>query len=249
MQADFLAPPRQARTRLIAAVAAGLVVLAAVVVLATRARSAEPDRQASAGQAPAAPAATATTTSPSASATAAAADRVRLIEGARHVNDVAVGYPHTMAGAVSAAVEYTTDLGSTLDFKRAQQIGAAATDPGSGRSAAFYAQGVATNRKGMGLPVSGDVPTGASLSVGPVSYQLRDASGDRVTVLLLSYLTWITPAKGMHNVVIVVPVAMTWAKGDWKLSGRPAGAPDYAELRYQPGSTEAVTAGWLPLTA
>lgn len=250
MHADFLASPRRSRTRLLAAVAAGLVVLAAVVVLAGRARSAQPDGQAAGAQPPVVPTVAATgTTAPSASATTSPGDRVRLVEGTRHVNDVAVGYPHTMAGAVSAAVEYTSDLGSTLDFARAQQIGAAATDPVSGRPAAFYAQGVATNRKAMGLPVTGDVPTGASLSVGPVSYQLRDASGDRATVLLLAYLTWITPAKGMHNVVIVVPVAMSWAKGDWKLAGRPAGAPDYAELRYQPGSTEAVTAGWLPLTA
>jgi hypothetical protein len=179
---------------------------------------------------------------------ATAADRVRLVAGARHVNGVAVGYPRTRAGAVSAAVEYLTELGSTLDFERAQQIGAAINDPRTGHNAAYWAQGVVINRKGMELPVSGAVPTGASMSAGPVSYQLREESTDRVTVLLLCYLTWITPAKGMHNVVIVVPVAMAWADNDWKFSERPAGAPEYAELRYQPGSTEAVAAGWLPLT-
>lgn len=248
MSADFLAQPRPARRRAVAAVAALGLVLAAAAVLTSHSR-----RSATASPAPAA---TAATGSPTASAeatpsatSATAQQRIALVEGLRQVNGVAVGYPHSEAGAVSAAMEYTIDVGSNLDFDRAERMGEAINDPASGRSIAAYAEGTAENRKDLGLPVTGAVPTGASMSADPVSYQLRDQSPDRVTVLLLCYLTTITPARGMHNVVIVIPTLMTWTHGDWKLGSRSAGAPDYAQLRYQPGSTDAVAAGWLPLTA
>lgn len=248
MQADFLAQPRSARTRLVAVVAALLIVAVAVTVLISRSRS-----QGSTRTAAAVPTSSTDVTGaplPVASAISSApAQQVKLVAGSRKVKGVAVGYPHTMAGAVSAAVEATTDLGGTLDFDRAETIGAVVDDPANGHTAAYFAQGVALNRKNLGLPVTGAVPTGASMSAGPVSYQLRNQTKNSVTVLLLCYLTWITPAKGMHNVVIVVGVPMVWTHGDWKQSITPVGAPDYAELRYQPGSSQAVAAGWLALTA
>ncbi len=38
---------------------------------------------------------------------------------------------------------------------------------------------------------------------------------------------------------------MVWHQGDWKVTARPDGAPDYTELRVQPGSAQAKAAGWL----
>ncbi|GAB1690742.1 hypothetical protein KRM28CT15_25450 [Krasilnikovia sp. M28-CT-15] len=232
---------------MIALVVGVAVALAAVLVL-VRGRD-HASVAASPPAAPTAPAGATVSAVPSTTpAVAGGASPLRLAQGARRVNGVAVGYPHTQVGAVSAAVEYAAQVGSTLDPTRAIQIGTAVTDPVSGRRPAEFAEGPADSRRRLGLPVAGPVPAGASMTLGPVSYQIRDADADHVNVLLLGYLTVMTPAKGMRNLVGVFPVPLVWSGGDWKMVRRASDAPDYAELRFAPGSAQAVAAGWLPLT-
>src|SRR5204862_3059028 len=46
-----------------------------------------------------------------------------VVHGARMVNGVGVGYPHSLTGAVSAAVEYYSQLGSNLEPQRGTVLG------------------------------------------------------------------------------------------------------------------------------
>jgi hypothetical protein len=78
-----------------------------------------------------------------------------------------------------------------------------------------------------------------------MAYQVRDPRSDEMTVLLLVYLTVTTPAAGVQVRMGVYPFRLVWSVGDWKLGKRAADAPDYAELRFRPGTPEARTAGWL----
>jgi hypothetical protein len=247
----FLAQPRVRRTRAVVAVGAVALLLAVAVLVSRHTDHRPPSGAHPAGAAPAAgssveapqsaPTSTPDTASPP-------SPTVKLVAGARQVNRVAVGYPHTIDGAVSAANEYAIQLGSTLDSGRAVAIGQAINDPASGDSLASFAQGPMNSRRKLSLPVSGATPLGASISLGPVSYQLRPADRDHVTVLLLGYLTTITASQGMTNLVGVFPCPLIWSGGDWKLTKLAADA-DYSRLRLAPGSTEAVAAGWLSLTA
>lgn len=169
---------------------------------------------------------------------------LRLVRGTTVVGGVSVGYPHTLTGAVSAAVEYLTQVGSTLESKRAAEIGRVIANSSFGDAAAYFGQGPINSRRTLGLPESGPVPPGASMTLGAVAYQIRDADGERVTVLLLGYLTTTTPTAGIQTRLGVFPLLMAWSGRDWKVSNRPADAPDFAELRHQPGTAQALAAGW-----
>ncbi|WP_306215408.1 hypothetical protein [Actinoplanes sp. RD1] len=249
MSNSFLNAPRRGRRLAVTAAGAALVAGVAVATVVAGQHDDAPAPAAPGEPAISAQAPLAVAPVPVASASSPATVPVTLVAGARRVNDVEVGFPHNAAGAVSAAVEYATQLGSTLDPQRASDIGEAIGDRNSGMLPAVFAQGPLNSRHKLGLPETGLLPTGASMTLGPVSYQLRDQGKDRVTVLLLGYITTITPAQGLKNAVGVFPAPLVWSDGDWKLVRRAPDAPDYAELRFAPGSTEAVAAGWLPLVA
>ncbi|WP_179277045.1 hypothetical protein [Actinoplanes regularis] len=163
--------------------------------------------------------------------------------GSRTVGGVRVGYPHTQAGAVSAAIEYVTQATSNLDLQRAVTIGETITDGSYGPSDVF-AEGPMSIRKALGVATTGPVPAGASVVTSPAAYQVRDASRDSVTVLVLAYLTVRSQNSGIRSQVAVFPIQLVWSDGDWKDTKRADSAPDYAQLRTQPGTPEAAAAGW-----
>lgn len=188
------------------------------------------------------------TTAPPSSATAIAlpaSGPVRVITGARLVNEVYLGFPRTASGAVSAAAEFATQVLSTLDPARATSIMRTIADPSFRAGPQEAAQGVATDRESLGLPASGPVPAGYSFAVAPVECQLRAASGDRVTVLLLAEFNSITPSQGVQVRDGVFPVALHWTAGDWKVLPTPA--QDYSNLAAEPDSAQATALGWLDL--
>jgi hypothetical protein len=174
---------------------------------------------------------------------------LKLVSGTRLVNGVRVGYPHTMVGAVSASVEYTTQAGSTLDLQRARQIADAVTHAPAygGDPEGYLVQGVVDTRRYLGLPTVGPVPQGASQTFGALTFQLRDERADEVTVLMMGYLTLIAPDRGMERRLILVPGRMVWDGTDWKTARRPEGATEYLELRRKPGTPESRAAGWRTL--
>jgi hypothetical protein len=232
---DFLATPRRSIswvTRIVA-----VLVLVLLAALALRLVT---DEEPTAPPSPAAASPPTASTSPNVQAK----EPLRLVRGGRTVDGIQVEYPHTTAGAVSAAVEYWTQLGSTLDTDRARTIGDRIAVRSWKTAGDELAQGPANTRRQLGLPAKGDLPPGASVSLGPVAYQLRDSGDERTTVLLLAYLISTTPAVGTKSTVGVFPAPLRWDDGDWRIEPSTGGA-DYRSLAKPPGSPEAAAAGWL----
>lgn len=167
------------------------------------------------------------------------------IKGQSTVDGVSVGYPHTTAGAVSAAAEYSAKLGSTLDLDRMRRLAPVVADPSYANAEQKLVEGRISSRKRLGLPETGPVPAGASMTVGPAAFQLRAVTEDSMTVLLLSYLTTVDSNGTIASRAIVQPVEMHWANGDWKLlPPGPASEADYSALATQPGTADAAAKGW-----
>lgn len=172
---------------------------------------------------------------------------VRIERGRDLVNGVYVGYEHSTPAAISAAVEYWTQIGSTLDPDRAAAVGRLIADPSWTEAPTQVAQGPVAARRSLDLPASGPAPAGASVVLTPTEYQLNAASVDQVTVLLLADYTTTTPGQGTKTRVGVFPITLRWAAGDWKALA-PDPAADYGNLRADPGSPAASAAGWQELT-
>jgi hypothetical protein len=171
------------------------------------------------------------------------AEPLRLVRGGKTVDGIQVEYPRSTAGAVSAAVEYWTQLGSTLDSGRARTIAKQIAVRSWTTAGDELAQGPANTRRHFGLPAQGQLPPGAAVSLGPVAYQLRDDGNERTTVLLLGYLISTTPV-GTKSTVGVFPAPLRWDDGDWRIEPS-TGSADYRSLAKPPGSPEAAAAGWL----
>jgi hypothetical protein len=172
---------------------------------------------------------------------------LQVIQGSELVNGVYLGYPHTTRGAVSAAVEYMRDIGSTLDPDRSAAILRLTADPSYPQGPQQYAQGVATTRNILGLPTSGPVPDGVSTVLQPVEYQVKDVTADRVMVLLLADYDITLPGQASDAKVGIYPLGLHWAEGDWKITA-PETSVDYSSLLTQPGTAQAAADGWQELS-
>jgi hypothetical protein len=185
-------------------------------------------------------------TSPSASPAAtepALTGPVQVIQGSQLINGVYLGYPHSTQGAVSAADEYWTELGSTLDPDRAAAVMRLIADPSYTAGPQQAAQGAVKDRQGLHLAATGPVPDGASLVLDPVDYQVRSVTPDQVTVLLLSDFISTVPGQGTQTRVGVFPVQLHWAQGDWKVLDWD-NSTSYTSLAAEPGSPQAAQNGW-----
>jgi len=182
----------------------------------------------------------------SASTTPVLVGPLKLVQGSELVNGVSVGYPHSTAGAVSAAVEYMRQIGSTLDPDRAAAVGRLVADPSWPDAPQQLAQGPTATRKQLGLPASGQLPSTASVVLAPVEYQVTSASGNSADVLLLASYTTSSPGQGIATRMGVFPVDVHWSAGDWKVLA-PTGNTDYTSLSAQPDSPDASAKGWQEL--
>jgi hypothetical protein len=179
---------------------------------------------------------------------------VELPRGRSKVEGVATGYPRTLRGAVAAAVEYTRFLGP-LDEAHADRLARVVSDPDWADRTTATLQGMRRSRSGIGLPATGEVPAGASLSFSPMAFQIssllpaiQDASDavvspTRVEVLVLAYAYVSGPAINPVSRVAVLPMTMTWSHGDWKLYA-PDTTTSYAHLSAVPGTPQATAQGW-----
>ena len=187
------------------------------------------------------------TGTPTGSATTGSVEPPDLVRGRPLVAGMYVGYPHSPLGAVSAAAEYMTQIGSTLDPNRSAAVLRLTVDPSYPDGPKDFAQGTKEARQELGLSVSGPVPTGASVTVSPVEYQVEDRTADQVTVLLLANYTIMLPRQGVQNRVSVFPLRMRWSHDDWKLL-KPSPSVDYSGFVAQPGTQDATVKGWLAIT-
>jgi hypothetical protein len=168
---------------------------------------------------------------------------IRLVQGALLVNRLYTEFPHSTVGAISAADDYITALGSTLDPDRAATVARLAADPFYASAQTDAATGTQNTRTSLGLPETGAVPQGYSVEVDAVAYQLKSESANDAEVLLLAYFTEATPSQGTVAHTAVFPMIMHWAAGDWKFL--PMDSADYSSLADQPGSAKAASDGWL----
>ena len=178
-------------------------------------------------------------------ASAALVGPVQLVQGRELINGVYLGFPHSIAGAVSAATGFFTAIGSTLDPDRAAAVMRMVADPTYPDGPQQAADGAVNDRKGLGLPASGPLPQGASLQVQPAEYQLRGVTPDQVTVLLLCDFTATVSGQGTQTRIGVFPVRLHWYADDWKILA--PGAASYADLAAAPASPQAAALGWQEL--
>jgi hypothetical protein len=171
---------------------------------------------------------------------------VNVLHGDREVDGVALGYPHTALGAISAAAEYVGDLTSTLDPNYAAAIGRITEDPASTEPPDAFATSTMHTRADLELPTSGALAPGVAFLTIPQMYQLRDVSPNRVLVLLLTTNTFTNGAGGMASTTGVYPTHMHWTGTDWHLADI-GGSVDYSGLNATPDSAAASAKGWQPL--
>jgi hypothetical protein len=230
------AGPATAPLRLvIAAVAVGVLAIGAGVALVTQghahhaavARS-RPDRPATAASAP-----------------ASEPHKLQLVAGSRLVNGMYTYYPHSRAGAVSAAVEFVTELGSTLEPDRAATVARLTADPSDRNAPQDAAQDAISTRRQLGLPPAGATPPGAAVFLVPVMYQLRGVTADQLTVLLLFDYTETVPS-GIREHLGVTAARLNWTPAGWRLL--PPAGPDPSGLLATPGTAAATAKGWEAMT-
>jgi hypothetical protein len=172
---------------------------------------------------------------------------IQVIQGGQLVNGVYLGFPHSTQGAVSAADEFMSQLGSTLDPDRAAAVLRLTADPSYPTGPQDFAHGTTSERRNLGLPATGQVPQAASVVLDPVEYQVRDVTPDQVTVLLLGSDVITLPTQGTQSRVGVYPLRMHWTEDDWKILAPDPGA-NYAKLSAVPGSPQAAGLGWQEMT-
>ncbi|HTJ67916.1 MAG TPA: hypothetical protein VL551_10335 [Actinospica sp.] len=241
---EFMGKPKGPRRAVIAVVVVGVVATAVGYVLGSGGSAA---RQASGSSNPGASAPHQSGSArPLAPAPAASLGPIRLVQGSLLVNSLYVDFPHSTVGAISAADEYITALGSTLDPDRAATVARLAADPSYTGAQNDAATGTQNTRTSLGLPATGAVPQGYSVEVDAVAYQLKSESADNAEVLLLAYFTEATPSQGTVAHTAVFPMVMHWAAGDWKFL--PMDTTDYSALAVQPGSAQAASDGWTNFT-
>ncbi len=193
------------------------------------------------------PAGSATPTEATPAPTPALTGPIQIIQGSQLVNGVYLGFPHTTQGAVSAADEFMTQIGSTLDPDRASAVLQLTADPSYPSGPQDFAQGTISERKQLGLPATGQLPSGASVVLDPVEYQARDVTADQVTVLLLADDVLTLPGQGTQTRVGVYPLRMHWAGDDWKIL-QPDTRTSYSQLSAVPGTAQAAANGWQEMT-
>lgn len=177
-------------------------------------------------------------------AAAPAGSLLHLVTGSRWVNGIYTDYPRSQAGAVSAAVEFMTALGSTLDPDRAATVARLAADPSYHAAAADAAASAISARRVLGLPPSGPLPEGTAAFLVPVMYQLLGGQPHLGVLLLFDYT--VTAPSGVAEHIGVTEVRLTWTQASWRLLPPPA--HDLAALLATPGTASATAKGWEAMT-
>jgi hypothetical protein len=138
---------------------------------------------------------------PAASSSPPLAGPLAVIQGREFVNGVYLGFPHSTAGAVSAAADVVSEVFSTLDPDRAAAVMRLTAAPSYAGAPQQAASGAASDRQTLGIPATGPVPAGYSLLVQPVEYQARDVTADDATVLLLCDFTSTQPGTAQPDTI------------------------------------------------
>jgi hypothetical protein len=172
-----------------------------------------------------------------------------VVRGARTADGIQVGFPHTTAGAVSAASEYVDAAASTLDPDYAASVMRVAGDPRNADLPSNLAASIVKLRGELQLGPAGAPDPSVTFQTTAQMYQLRNVAVDDVLVLLLTDSTFINSRGGTGQTTGVFPVQMRWTAGDWKIGAIGRTGQDYSGLAATPDTQAASDRGWLALTA
>lgn len=147
--------------------------------------------------------------------------------GSRVVAGVPVGYPHTPAGAQSAAANYVVAYGSAAMYSptRRRAIVDAIADPAVRREiAAQFAVAFGSTGQLFGLDPAGQAPAGLQFVCRalPIGVRLlgyaRDGSTAQVAVWAdgIVGLAGATSTRPVEDSYSTTTVTLRWAAGDWK---------------------------------
>ena len=175
-----------------------------------------------------------------------AASPVTFVPGARWVDGLALGYPDTRSGALSAGLEYTTAFVECLDTGRLRAVLHDIAAPGE-KISADPAAVTRNDRALIGAPTSGPLPAGTALVLTGRMYQLLNFDQHEARLLLLFTLAGSGPsAPDLSGKVLALPARLIWVSGDWKLATWDGGMNYQAQIA-APDSTAAYDDGWLDL--
>ncbi|MFG3342417.1 hypothetical protein [Glycomyces sp. NPDC048151] len=177
-------------------------------------------------------------------------DPLTVVDGAEYDSDLYIfhGYERSYVGAVSAAFNWLSALGSSLDPDYAEQLGDAVLVENANQNPDDWRDWPLKRREEIGLGSTGSVPDGWGLNASPMAYQTRNATPESIEVVFLVRLTATSP-YGSTSANTLQSMKLVWTGEDWADSGDDLSA-DYTALKVDVGeeySDEAKHLGWQQL--
>lgn len=177
-------------------------------------------------------------------------DPLTTVSGAEYDDELFIfrGYERSYVGAVSAAADWLSAGGSSLDPDYHERLGGELLVENDNQSPEDWRDWPMDRREDLGIARNGEVPDGYGMSATPMAYQTRHASADRIEVMLLIRLTGSSP-YGSTTANTVLGMELVWTGEDWADSGDDLGL-DLSTLKVDVGEEtgdEAKNLGWLQL--
>jgi hypothetical protein len=174
-------------------------------------------------------------------------DPLQVVDGAEYDPELFIfrGYERTYVGAVSAASNWITAAGSSLDPDYSEQLGEALLAQGAEQTPADWRDWPEDRREDLGAPASDDLEAGWGLNATPMAYQTNVFSDTEVEVILLVRLTGTSPYGSVSRNTILT-MDLTWTGHDWADVGN-LEYTDRSSLHVDPGeetSDTATSLGW-----
>lgn len=173
---------------------------------------------------------------------------VPLPRPSSHKKGVSMGWPHTTAGAIAAAVAHWQDLNVLDDQQARTQLQATA----SKKAPQLVDAGVSAvrrQREQAGLAPSGTTPAGLSVTTSVDA--ARPRSLDRAGNVIEIWMVYDRYAQVKEQAADPAPLkgaltstVLTWEDGDWKQTRFPRWAYQYRPRSYDPHSPYALADGW-----
>jgi hypothetical protein len=166
---------------------------------------------------------------------------IAVVRGKYPLDGVQRGFPHSTAGAISAAAAVVSEV-FTLDENYAAFVTSLSADSSYPNASKAAAEGARSLRKYLRIRLTGQPPAGYSAHFQAEEFQVRNVTANKVMVLLLCKATFTLPGGGTRGWIAVYPFLMHWEYGDWKDAGHTA--PTYLKLAATPYTNRAASLGW-----
>jgi len=177
-------------------------------------------------------------------------DPLEAVEGAAYDPELYIfhGYEYSYTGAVSAAADWLTAYGSSLDPDYSAQLAESLLVDGAEQTPDDWSQWPVNRREDLGAPESGELDAGWGLTATPMAYQTRNETSTELMVVLLVRLTGTSP-YGSTSRNTILSMDLVWTGQDWADAGY-TDTPDLSQLHVDPGDEDselAATLGWRQL--